>query len=95
MLFTADPITGDRDRTVLTAVLGLGESLVSGNALGEQWAVTGGRPEMTRPDPDGPVAAQDLVRPSKCYVRPRKPPRVKGPSGGLDRAVRSILLASL
>ena len=64
VVFTADPITGDRDRTVLTAVLGLGESLVSGNALGEQWAVTGGRPEMTRPDPDRPV-------PPKTFPMPR------------------------
>src|SRR5262249_55194269 len=30
--FTANPVTGDRDQTIITAVRGLGESLVSGEA---------------------------------------------------------------
>jgi phosphohistidine swiveling domain-containing protein len=39
--FTADPVTGRRDEAVLTAVRGLGERLVSGEAVGDEWAVRG------------------------------------------------------
>lgn len=37
--FTADPLTGDRDAVLVTAVRGLGERLVGGEAVGDQWAV--------------------------------------------------------
>jgi phosphohistidine swiveling domain-containing protein len=37
--FTANPLTGDRDEVVITAVPGLGERLVSGQATGDQWIV--------------------------------------------------------
>ncbi|QHK19996.1 hypothetical protein GU243_09910 [Pseudarthrobacter psychrotolerans] len=37
--FTANPLTGDRDETIITAMQGLGESLVAGEAVGEQWIV--------------------------------------------------------
>jgi rifampicin phosphotransferase len=40
--FTADPVTGDRAEVVLTAVRGLGERLVSGEAVGDEWVVRGG-----------------------------------------------------
>ena len=36
---TADPINGDRSTCVVTAVRGLGERLVSGEALGDEWVV--------------------------------------------------------
>jgi pyruvate,water dikinase len=36
---TADPINGDRSTCVVTAVRGLGERLVSGEALGDEWSV--------------------------------------------------------
>ena len=36
---TADPINGDRHVCVITAVRGLGERLVSGAALGDEWVV--------------------------------------------------------
>lgn len=39
--FTANPRTGDRDETVINAVSGLGERLVSGEATAEEWAVRG------------------------------------------------------
>ena len=39
--FTANPVTGDRTETVVTAVRGLGERLVSGEALGDEWSVRG------------------------------------------------------
>lgn len=37
--FTANPVTGDPDQVVITAVRGLGERLVSGEAIGDQWVV--------------------------------------------------------
>ena len=36
---TADPINGDRSSCVVTAVRGLGERLVSGEAMGDEWVV--------------------------------------------------------
>jgi hypothetical protein len=41
--FTADPISGDRDVTLVTAVPGLGEPLVSGQVGGDSWRVKDGR----------------------------------------------------
>ena len=38
---TADPINGDRSTCVVTAVRGLGERLVSGEARGDEWLVRG------------------------------------------------------
>ncbi|GAB3042308.1 PEP/pyruvate-binding domain-containing protein [Parafrigoribacterium mesophilum] len=46
--FTANPLTGDRAETVITAVRGLGESLVSGDSVGEQWTVRAGVATCTR-----------------------------------------------
>ena len=40
--FTANPLTGVREETVVTATRGLGEVLVDGEAAGEQWVVRGG-----------------------------------------------------
>jgi len=52
--FTAHPVTGARDQLVVTAVTGLGESLVSGEQTGEEWTVTGhNRPWRTRPATGG------------------------------------------
>lgn len=39
---TADPINGDRETCVVTAVRGTGERLVSGAALGDEWAMRDG-----------------------------------------------------
>jgi phosphohistidine swiveling domain-containing protein len=41
VLFTADPLTGERETCVVSAVPGLGESLVSGEDNGEEWVVQG------------------------------------------------------
>lgn len=52
--FTAHPVTGARDQIVVTAVAGVGESLVSGEQTGEEWTVTGeARPHCTRPASGG------------------------------------------
>ena len=45
---TADPISGDRESVVVTAVRGLGERLVSGAATGDEWAVRDGKAEARR-----------------------------------------------
>ncbi|MDQ0635147.1 phosphohistidine swiveling domain-containing protein [Arthrobacter pascens] len=37
--FTANPLTGSRGETIITAVQGLGEALVAGSAIGEEWTV--------------------------------------------------------
>jgi rifampicin phosphotransferase len=46
--FTANPLTGRRDETIVTAVRGLAEPLVSGEAVGEEWVVHEGRASCTR-----------------------------------------------
>jgi rifampicin phosphotransferase len=51
--FTAHPVTGDRDQVVLTAVPGLGDPLVSGEAVGEEWTITTREALMSRPMPMG------------------------------------------
>jgi phosphohistidine swiveling domain-containing protein len=51
--FTAHPVTGDRDQTVVTAVPGLGDPLVSGEAVGEQWTVTARDVRTSHPMPTG------------------------------------------
>lgn len=50
VLFTADPMTGRRDRMVVDAVQGCGEALVSGKAS----------PDHYQLDPQGAVALRDL-----------------------------------
>jgi pyruvate,water dikinase len=39
--FTANPLTGARDEATISAVRGLGERLVSGEAVAEEWVVRG------------------------------------------------------
>jgi pyruvate,water dikinase len=52
--FTAHPVTGDLTQTVVTAVPGLGDPLVSGETTGEEWTIIpGGAVAMTRPAPEG------------------------------------------
>jgi rifampicin phosphotransferase len=46
--FTANPVSGDRDEVVITAVRGLGERLVAGQATGEEWVVRDGQARRTR-----------------------------------------------
>jgi phosphohistidine swiveling domain-containing protein len=42
VVLTADPINGDRHSSVVTAVRGTGDRLVSGAAVGDEWTVRGG-----------------------------------------------------
>jgi phosphoenolpyruvate synthase/pyruvate phosphate dikinase len=52
--FTGHPVTGDRAQTVVTAVTGLGDRLVSGETTGEEWTMTPDRgAALTRQSIDG------------------------------------------
>jgi rifampicin phosphotransferase len=46
--FTANPLTGARDEVVISAVRGLGERLVSGQATGDQWIIRNQQARRTR-----------------------------------------------
>jgi rifampicin phosphotransferase len=68
--FSVQPITGDPDKALVTAVPGLGDRLVSGEAVGEEWIVTARNAQISRAIPvDGKVltarqaqAVADLAR---------------------------------
>ncbi|MGH3449567.1 MAG: PEP/pyruvate-binding domain-containing protein, partial [Haloechinothrix sp.] len=64
--FTANPVTGARDEIIVTAVSGLGEPLVAGEAVGEEWLIRDGRSRLPRPadvlDPQQALAIADLAR---------------------------------
>ena len=45
---TADPISGDRRTCVVTAVRGTGDRLVSGESIGDEWAIRDGAATMRR-----------------------------------------------
>lgn len=56
--FSANPVTGDRDETLVSAVRGLGERLVSGRATPDEWVVRDGTAECV----DAPEGALDAPR---------------------------------
>jgi phosphohistidine swiveling domain-containing protein len=58
---TADPITGDRASTIVTAVRGLGDRLVSGTAAGDEWIVRDGKPTARR-QPEAAIGAKEAVK---------------------------------
>jgi phosphohistidine swiveling domain-containing protein len=65
--FSANPVTGDRGEVVVTAVRGLGERLVAGEATGDQWVVRDGQARCTRATEQAITAEQagqvaDLAR---------------------------------
>ena len=65
--FTADPITGEREPTVVTAVRGVAERLVGGESTGDQWRVIGPTATAERVvedavTPDQAVAVATLAR---------------------------------
>jgi rifampicin phosphotransferase len=51
--FTAHPLSGDPNQALVTAVPGLGDRLVSGEAVGEEWTVTAQNARRSRPIPAG------------------------------------------
>jgi phosphohistidine swiveling domain-containing protein len=65
--FTANPVTGARDEIVVTAVRGLGERLVAGQATGDQWVIRHGQAACSRAteqaiDADQALAVAVLAR---------------------------------
>ncbi|HEX7197578.1 MAG TPA: PEP/pyruvate-binding domain-containing protein, partial [Candidatus Limnocylindria bacterium] len=58
---TADPINGDRSTCVVTAVRGLGERLVSGEAVADEWAVRG-EVATARRQPEHAIDRREAVR---------------------------------
>jgi rifampicin phosphotransferase len=54
--FTANPLTGERGEVVITAVRELGERLVSGAAVGDEWVVRDGEAVCKRAD-EGAISA--------------------------------------
>ena len=58
---TADPITGDRARTVVSAVRGTADRLVSGASIGDEWIVSGGRATARRRTESAITGAQALT----------------------------------
>jgi pyruvate,water dikinase len=58
--FTANPLTGERGEAVITAVRGLGERLVSGAAVGEEWVVRDNEASCRR-ETEGAINAQQAI----------------------------------
>ncbi len=82
VVFSANPITGDRDEVVVTASWGLGESVVSGTVTPDTWVVRkadlvvkeeriGAKERMTVAVPGGTreVAVPRLLRERACLNR--------------------------
>jgi rifampicin phosphotransferase len=59
--FTANPVTGERSEVVITAVRGLGERLVSGEAVGDEWVVRGEEASCRR-ESEGAIIAEQAVK---------------------------------
>ena len=70
--FTANPVTGDRDEVVISAVRGLGERLVSGEASADEWVVRKGEPSHRRSGeaaigPEQAAAVAELARQAAAH----------------------------
>jgi phosphohistidine swiveling domain-containing protein len=68
--FTANPVTGDRDETLVTAVRGLGERLVSGEAIGDEWSVRGGAATAQRASEEA-ITAEEAIAVAELAHRVR------------------------
>jgi rifampicin phosphotransferase len=66
--FTADPITGEREVTVVSAVRGVGERLVSGTATPDEWEVRDGL-AVARSSPEGAIDAPAAVAVADVALR--------------------------
>jgi pyruvate,water dikinase len=58
--FTANPLTGDRAETIISAVRGLGERLVSGEGTADEWVVRGDKASCRR-NAEGALTAEQAV----------------------------------
>jgi rifampicin phosphotransferase len=85
--FTADPITGDHDQAVISAVRGLGERLVGGEAVGDQWVVRSGQARCRRSAEDAIDAGQALqvarlARRAEAHLSARRTWNGRSPAAG-------------
>jgi pyruvate,water dikinase len=58
--FTANPLTGDRAETIISAVRGLGERLVSGEGAADEWVVRGDKASC-RHNTEGALTAEQAL----------------------------------
>ncbi|HZK04749.1 MAG TPA: PEP/pyruvate-binding domain-containing protein [Actinomycetaceae bacterium] len=88
VLFTADPLTGIRSRTVVDAVRGLGDTLVSGQVDPDHWEVNpDGRVLNAVPiHPDEPVLTDSQVRELTALAQ-----RIQAEYGGTPQDVEWAL----
>jgi pyruvate,water dikinase len=61
VVFTSNPITGERGEVVVNAVRGLGERLVSGEASADQWIVRDGRAERLSGGGENAIAKEQAI----------------------------------
>lgn len=61
VLFTADPVTGARDRVIVDATSGIGEALVSGLAAADHAVLSRDGRVVSRVTPGAPVVAEALL----------------------------------
>jgi phosphohistidine swiveling domain-containing protein len=66
--FTADPVSGDRSMTLVSAVRGLGERLVSGEASPDEWVVSGGSATCRR-SPEQAIDGDTAVEIARLALR--------------------------
>jgi pyruvate,water dikinase len=59
--FSANPVTGNRAEVVLTATLGLGEQLVSGEVPGDEWVVENGTARLVA-ESEGAIDGETACR---------------------------------
>ncbi len=59
--FSADPVTGARERALVSAVKGLGDRLVSGQTAADEWAVESGK-ATCRATPEEAIDADTALR---------------------------------
>ena len=59
--FTANPLTGDRSETLVSAVRGVGERLVAGEAVGDEWSIRHGVATPRRIVEDAITAGQAVA----------------------------------
>ena len=66
--FTGDPVTGERDEAVVTAVRGLGDRLVSGESAGDEWTVRDGE-AIRRRSSESAISAEQAIEVSRLARR--------------------------
>jgi phosphohistidine swiveling domain-containing protein len=74
---TADPINGDRRSTIVTAVRGTADRLVSGTAIGDEWVVAG-RAATVRRQPERAIdrrQAEDIAAVARRIEADRRTPQ--------------------